>query len=196
MSSLPSRSLRLFVAVALPDDVRDELRRAAEAMRALAPSGTRWANVDGAHLTLRFIGAASPDDAPAFGDALARAAAGVASFGLSLAGAGVFPARGAPRVLWVGVGGARDALASLRRSVEDALASAGVPRDERGFAPHITLGRVHGRLPRTEADALRASVESLPVRAVAFAAEEVGLYHSDLLPGGAVYTRLASARLG
>ena len=99
-------------------------------------------------------------------------------------------------MLWVGVGGARDALASLRRSVEDALASAGVPRDERGFAPHITLGRVHGRLPRTEADALRASVESLPVRAVAFAAEEVGLYHSDLLPGGAVYTRLASARLG
>lgn len=189
-------NLRLFVALAFPDEVRAELRRAADAIRAFAPQGTRWANVDGAHLTLRFIGSTPPDAAPPLGEAVVRAAEGIAPFELSLGGAGVFPSRGAPRVLWVGVGGALDALITLRNNVESALAEAGVPNDERAFAPHVTLARVNARLSRDESQELRESVAVLDVRRVAFTVEEVGLYHSDLLPTGAVYTRLASARLG
>ena len=189
------RNLRLFVALAFPDDVRAELRRVAGAMRAFAPHGTRWANVDGAHLTLRFLGGTPPDAAPAFGEAVVRAADGIAPFELSLAGAGVFPPRGAPRVLWAGVGGALDALTGLRGSVEDALASEGVPRDERDFTPHVTLARLNARLSRDEAQALRDAVAALDVPPLPFAVDEVGLYHSDLLSTGAVYTRIASARL-
>ncbi len=189
------RNLRLFVALAFPDEVRAELRRAAGAMRAFVPHGTRWANVDGAHLTLRFIGSTPPDAAPPLGEAIVRAAEGIAPFELSLGGPGVFPPRGAPRVLWAGVGGALDALTGLRDSVEDALETTGIPNDERTFAPHVTLARVNTRLSRDESQALRASVAALDVRRIAFTVEEVGLYHSDLLPTGAVYTRLASARL-
>ena len=194
-SAQRERNLRLFVALAFPDEVRAELQRVAGAMRAFAPHGTRWANVDGAHLTLRFIGSTPPDAAPALGEAVVRAAQGIAPFELSLAGAGVFPARGAPRVLWVGVGGALDALTGLRDGVEDALAGSGVP-NERHFSPHVTLARVNVRLSRDESQALRDAVAALDVRRVAFAVEQVGLYHSDLLPTGAVYTCLASARLG
>ena len=98
-------------------------------------------------------------------------------------------------MLWVGVGGAVDALTGLRDRVEHALAEVGVPNDARTFAPHVTLARVNARLPRDEAQALREAVASLDVRPVPFVVDEVGLYHSDLLPTGAVYTRLASARL-
>ena len=190
------RNLRLFVALSFPNEVRAELRRVAGEMRAFALQGTRWANVDGAHLTLRFIGSTLPDAAPPLGEAVVRAAEGVAPFELLLGGAGVFPSRGAPRVLWVGVGGALDALTTLRNNIENALAEAGVPNDERAFAPHVTLARVNARLSRDEAEALREAVAALDVRRIAFAVEEVGLYHSDLLPTGAVYRRLASARLG
>ena len=188
-------NLRLFVALAFPDDVRAELRRVASAMRAFAPTGTRWANVDGAHLTLRFIGATPPDTAAPLGEAVVRAADGIAPFELSLADAGAFPARGAPRVLWVGVDGALDALTTLRQSVEDALATAGIPPDERSFSPHVTLARVNAKLSRDESQALREAVAALDVQRIAFAVDEVALYHSDLLPTGAAYTRLASARL-
>ena len=188
-------NLRLFVALAFSDEVRAELRRVAGEMRTFAPRGARWANVDGAHLTLRFIGSMPPDAAPALGDAVVRAAEGAEPFELSLADAGVFPPRGMPRVLWVGVGGALDALAELRQSVEDALAEAGIPNEKRDFAPHVTLARVNAKLSRDETEALRGSVASLAVRPVIFAVNEVGLYHSDLLPTGAVYTRLAPAHL-
>ena len=176
------RNLRLFVALAFPDEVRAELRRAADAMRAFTRRGVRWANVDGAHLTLRFIGSTPPDAVLALGEAVVRAAEGIAPFELSLGGPGVFPPRGAPRVLWAGVGGALDTLTGLRDSVEDALETTGIPNDERTFAPHVTLARVNTRLSRDESQALRASVAALDVRRIAFTVEEVGLYHSDPAP--------------
>ncbi|MCY4581252.1 MAG: RNA 2',3'-cyclic phosphodiesterase [Chloroflexi bacterium] len=194
-ASRSERNLRLFVALAFPDEVRAELRRVADAMRAFAPSGTRWANLDGAHLTLRFIGSTPHDAAPALGEAVARAADGIAPFGLSLGTAGIFPAHGAPRILWVGVDGARDALAALRDRVEDELATAGLPREDRAFSPHVTLARVNARLSRDEAHTLREAITALDVRPIPFPVEEIGLYHSDLLPTGAVYTCLASALL-
>ena len=195
-ASPTERNLRLFVALALPDEVRAELRRVAGAMRAFAPNGTRWVNVDGAHLTLRFIRSTPPAAAAALGEAVTRAAEGIAPFELSLAGAGVFPPRGAPRVLWAGIDGALDALANLRRNVEDALAVAGLPHEERAFAPHLTLARVNARLSPDEAQTLREATEAVDVQRIGFAVNEVGLYHSDLLPTGAVYTCLASGQLG
>ena len=98
-------------------------------------------------------------------------------------------------MLWVGVGGSLDALTGLRDSVEDALEAAGIAREGRVFAPHVTLGRVNAQLYRDEAQAVRDAVAALDVRPVTFAVEEVGLYHSDLLPTGAVYTCLASPPL-
>ena len=138
----PDRNLRLFVALAFPDEVRAELRRVADAMRTFAPRGTRWANVDGAHLTLRFIGPAPQGAAPALGEAVVRAADGIEPFELSLADAGAFPSRGAPRVLWVGVGGALDALTGLRQSVEDALSGGGSSRAKSG--PSRRTSRLRG----------------------------------------------------
>ena len=191
------RKLRLFVALGAGDAAQDELRRAGEAMRAFAPSDTRWVDADGAHLTLRFIGATLPADADAVGEAAARAAASAAPFELTLAGAGVFPERGAPRVLWVGVAGATDALNALQRNVSEEIDALGVPTEPTppAFRPHFTVGRVRVHLARQEAEALRESAASVSVAPTAFAVEEIGVYRSDLRPEGPVYSRIASAAL-
>ena len=191
------RKLRLFVALGAGDAAQDELRRAGDAMRAFAPSDTRWVDADGAHLTLRFIGATLPADADAVGEAAARAAASAAPFELTLAGAGVFPERGAPRVLWVGVAGATDALNALQCNVSEEIDALGVPTEPTppAFRPHFTVGRVRVHLARQEAEALRESAASVSVAPVAFAVEEIGVYRSDLRPEGPVYSRIASAAL-
>lgn len=191
------RKLRLFVALGAGDAARDELRRVGEAMRAFAPSDTRWVDADGAHLTLRFIGATSPGDADAVGEAAARAAASAAPFELTLAGAGVFPERGAPRVLWVGVAGATAALEALQRKASEEIDALGVPTEPTPalFRPHFTVGRVRVHLPRQEAQELRDAAASVSVAPVALAVEEIGVYRSDLRPEGPVYSRIASAAL-
>jgi 2'-5' RNA ligase len=64
---------------------------------------------------------------------------------LRLAGAGMFPARGAPRVLWMGVSGVADGdldrLGRLARAVARGARAAGVPVERRPYRPHLTLGR-------------------------------------------------------
>jgi 2'-5' RNA ligase len=75
------------------------------------------------------------------GERLARAAARHPAMDLAFAGAGRFGSR----VLWAGVHGDREQLASLARSAAGAARKAGVPVDERVHRPHVTLAR--GRTP-------------------------------------------------
>ena len=104
------------------------------------PDAPRWVGRDAQHVTLAFFGevptARVAGLAAAVGDAV-----GEPSLHLRLAGAGTFPERGAPRVLWVGVDGDVAELAALAGAVADAARSAGVPVDRRPYRPHLTVGR-------------------------------------------------------
>ena len=180
----------------MPAAAQAELERAANVLRGLAPGDTRWSDLRGAHLTLKFIGATPAGDAARLGEALAAGVAGREPFELSLGGVGVFPRRGSPRVLWVGVDGATDRLTQLRDDVEQALTAAGCAPEEHAFSPHLTVARIAARLKRDESVALRRTVEGVAVAPELFAVDEVVLYRSDLRASGAVYTPLSAARLG
>jgi 2'-5' RNA ligase len=152
------RTVRLFVAVELPDDVRDALDAAADALqRAGVDEGLRWVRPEGIHITLKFLGATPEPGVPAVEDALRRALAGAKPFELQPEGFGAFhggrnphfrrqfPREAYPtnlRVLWVGVAGDTGALAGLASRVEGALAPMGFPTEKRAFSAHLTLARV------------------------------------------------------
>jgi 2'-5' RNA ligase len=143
------------VAVPLSSDVRDDVVRLVERVRLSlgAQSGperggaareVRWVRMDGLHLTLRFLGPTLDERIPVLVDAVQGAAAGVAPFRVRLAQGGAFPGPGRPRVLWLGVTEGAYGLGDLTRSLEDHLAAAGWPRDERPFRAHLTLARSDG----------------------------------------------------
>jgi RNA 2',3'-cyclic 3'-phosphodiesterase len=100
----------------------------------------RWVGRDAQHVTLAFFGEVPETVVPALTDALGAALV-VPPVHLRLASAGTFPARGAPRVLWVGVDGDVAALAALAGAAADAARSVGVPVDRRPYQPHLTVGR-------------------------------------------------------
>ena len=106
-------------------------------------------------MTLAFFGEVPEATVPALtaavGDALA-----VAEVHLRLAGAGTFPAKGDPRVLWVGVDGDVEELAELAAAAAEAGRSVGVPIERRAYRPHVTVGRWAALRPRGPADRRRA----------------------------------------
>lgn len=128
-------SLRLFVALALPDIVRTDLAAVAAPV-----AGIQWVPEQNLHLTLRFIGERTAGQGTAFGEALARVR--VEPFLLAAQGLGVFPPGGRAKVLWAGLGQAHTRLFQLRQQVDDALLSVSLEVDVRKFNPHITLGRL------------------------------------------------------
>ena len=169
---------RLFLAIALPAPVREQLTALYQPVR-----GIVWTRPEQVHLTLRFLGDVEVALEAAVEEALARAA--VEPFVLPVAGVGTFPPRGPARVLWVGVGQGHPRLYQLRQQIDDGLLAAGLPLDVRFFQPHITLGRVkEGVPPGAVAQFLKRhrDFEAAPIRAESFR-----LYASTLHPAGAVH---------
>ncbi|MGF1561610.1 MAG: RNA 2',3'-cyclic phosphodiesterase [Geminicoccaceae bacterium] len=173
---------RLFIALDLPDDIKDSLLDLAMPLPA-----TRWQGGDQLHLTLRFLGEVDPGRIAPLTRALETV--DVAPFAIQLKGLGHFPPRGEPRVLWVGVEG-REPLERLRRAVSAALDEVGVDYERRKFTPHVTIARIAAPLP-TNRLASFLTKRSL-FRSESFLPPSFSLYQSFLRPGGAEYHAIAT----
>ncbi len=93
--------MRLFVAVHLPDDVRERLGRIQDRLR-LAQADVSWVKPANLHITLKFLGETEPKRLDRVQAALAEVAAEAAPFSVEVAGVGTFGGR-IPRVVWAGV---------------------------------------------------------------------------------------------
>lgn len=129
---------RLFVAIDFPEHIQERL-----ANLCFGVPKARWVPVDQLHLTLRFIGDTDDSTYHAIVDELD--AIRVAPFDLKLKGAGHFPPRRDPNVLWAGVEESRE-LMSLAAKIEAAVQKAGVEPEKRRFHPHVTLARFKDRV--------------------------------------------------
>ncbi|GGC51543.1 RNA 2',3'-cyclic phosphodiesterase [Siccirubricoccus deserti] len=168
--------LRLFVALALPDEVKAQL-----GMLACGIPGARWVPRENYHLTLRFIGEVEPWRAEEVDEALANIRA--RPFELSLRGVGTFEKGGRISALWVGVE-KTEALAFLQGKVETALQRIGLEPERKRFAPHVTLARTE----RASPEKVIAYVQAHNLfRAPPVAVEHFTLYSSRLGKEAAVY---------
>jgi len=167
---------RLFVAVDMPEDVKDRLLDVQEAL-----PGARWTPADQIHLTLAFLGDVDGGMARDVEEALAHVV--VPELDLELAGVGHFPPRGQPNVLWVGVR-ANPTLTQLHRAVERELSHAGCKLERRKFHPHVTVARLRDVPERAVAGWL-ASWGTFSMEA--FRVEAFQLYSSVLGRSGATH---------
>ncbi|MBW8887503.1 MAG: RNA 2',3'-cyclic phosphodiesterase [Fibrobacteres bacterium] len=168
---------RLFIALAFPEAVKEKL----SGISAGIP-GADWVEPQQYHLTLRFLGEV---DGPVFLDLReGLMSLSARSFYLGLRGLGVFPPRGAPETLWVGVE-RNEELKSLRNKIESLLVRRGQPPETRKFHPHVSLARVRASRPEwVGAFVAGHSLFSVPEIAV----QSFALFSSKLTPDGAVHT--------
>jgi 2'-5' RNA ligase len=182
---------RLFVAIPLPDDVKEALG----AISARLQKGARfvgqsiaWTAMDSLHLTLAFLGSTPPGQAGPIAEALRPVAARFGPQRLEIKRLGVFPHWHSPRVLWTGVRDRSHQLEALSQAVSAALADFGYVPDGRPFHPHLTLGRFKSL---KGADAIERLVrQHTDFRIGPFIAPQMVLFRSELLPAGAQHTAL------
>jgi len=194
--SSPSGTVRVFVAVEIPADVRAQLaglqaafRRHGRVVKLVDPSLM--------HLTLRFLGNAPAHQLETIERTIRDSARDVSPFTLTLAHLGTFPGKGrTPRVVWVGLAAddGYDALQRVFRRLEDRLVPAGFPAETRPFAPHVTLARLRDGVSSEEARGVDETVievrGSTGIRA-ALRVSRLTLMRSDAGLGGVRYTALA-----
>ncbi|MEA3223985.1 MAG: RNA 2',3'-cyclic phosphodiesterase [Thermodesulfobacteriota bacterium] len=178
--------IRTFIAVPLPDPLRDVLSDTIFRLRALYPQ-VRWVRPESIHLTLKFLGNIAEDMVDGIARGLDDIVRDYPCLDLSLKGLGVFPNKRRPRVIWVGFQGDIDVLADLALRLDKMCAGFGIKMESRPFSAHLTLGRL--KRP-TMIDS------GLDIEEIDLFAREVFLYKSELLRGGARYTILHKSYLG
>jgi RNA 2',3'-cyclic 3'-phosphodiesterase len=167
--------LRLFVGIEFPPELKLQLSLLFNGL-----PGARWVDPGNLHLTLRFIGEIGEDVAADIDEALARTKA--RRFSLHLAGAGTFGGN-RPHALWVGAERSPE-LVNLRDKVEQALIRAGLPPEQRKFAPHVTLARLRDPEPASLGQYLAAHSR---FRAAPLPVEQFSLIASFPTKAGSVY---------
>jgi 2'-5' RNA ligase len=181
--------MRLFVALAISTEARLSLAALIRELSS-ADSHLKWVNPGNLHVTLKFIGEVAPERVAEVGDALAVVRMPqqvIAEF----RGIGFFPDAGRPSVAWVGIEPA-EILAALAVKVNQALAVAGIPGEEKAFVPHLTIARFKETRLSKE---LGAEIEERKSREFgALVAGEFHLIESKRKSFGAEYTTLRSFR--
>jgi 2'-5' RNA ligase len=195
---MPDEILRTFIAIELDEPLRLAIGRVQGKFKRQAPPGSvKWVAPDGIHLTLKFLGDTPASRLSEIEAALRAACAGYMPFECSVEGRGCFPNFRRPRVIWVAVRDKGQMLARLQAAVEKHVAPLGWPTEERGFSPHLTLGRVAKGANGAMEAAIGQMVEKSVVEQIgAQRVTAVNLIQSELHPTGAVYTTLINMPLG
>ena len=186
--------IRAFIAIDLPPDVQDCLEQVSSQLKEqLGEKSVRWVPIPNIHLTLKFLGDVSVKNLNVLKEILSAEVSAQKPMELSIGRLGAFPKIRRPRVVWVGVE-APQGLISLQRGIETRTTKVGYPDDKREFFPHLTMGRVSRN---ATPDDVRKIGEVLSASKIGFLGaarvQAVHLYKSDLLPSGAVYTKMFTA---
>jgi 2'-5' RNA ligase len=190
-NELSSERLRLFVAIAIPERVRNEMAAIQRELKPLALGDVRWTNAEQLHLTLKFLGNVPASSVEAVKQSLAEACAGVRAFHLRAEGIGFFPNERQPRVVWVGFEGDGNVLADLQTRVERRLAPFVEKPGAEKFLAHATLGRFQ-KYRRHKTEKLLPRARALANHVFGeWRVENAGLFRSELSPDGARHSVVA-----
>jgi 2'-5' RNA ligase len=171
--------LRLFVAIDLPEKVKEEISSKKGDFNL---EKVRWVKKENLHLTLKFLGNVNEKALSSIKEALKRIASDTKAFKFKLQGFGAFPTPKRARVLWVGISEGNSQVITLAEKVDYELSRLGFEREKRKFHPHITLARL--KKP--------ASLHKFPSldKEIEIKADEIVLFQSILKPEGPNYISL------
>jgi len=184
--------LRCFIAIEIPETIR---RAIADSIDSLKKSGAevKWISPENIHITVQFLGETEESLIPTIKEALDKILSPYAPFYIKIADVGCFPDGRRPRVIWVGLGEAQP-LINLQRDIAGEMIKFGYPKEERGFTPHVTIGRVKSH--RNVGDLLKRLDEIKATSFSDFEVEKITLMKSELKPSGAIYHSLAEIPFG
>ena len=171
---------RLFVGLALPENVRTQLSLLAEGL-----PGARWVDPDNYHMTLRFIGEVDRHTAADIDSTLQRIV--TPPFEFSLSGLGTFGHGRKTRAVFARAQPC-PALIHLQNKVESAVVRAGQPPEPRKFSPHVTLARFRAAHP--------GRIQSFVEHHSLFwtdpiTVDRIVMFESHMGKGGSVYDEIA-----
>ena len=183
--------VRAFIALELSQEIKQAIADYVAPLRAL-DKGVSWTKAENVHLTLKFLGDVPKPQIEKVAAALREVCASFTPIAAEAIGSGVFPNEHRPRVLWIGMNESAGKLVEFAQRIESECQRLGFEKEERGFTPHLTIGRVKEGKAANVVKALRE--QPFPARQIVF--QECALMQSELRSAGSIYTVLEKIAFG
>lgn len=147
---------RVFIAVNLPKEVKDELERLSHEIKDSFPEelGAKvghWVNIENAHITLLFLGDIKAEKIPQLVQSVKSAVSGWQEFSVKLQRVCYGPRDvSVPRLVWVESAENKD-LECLAQTIEETLLKQKIINyvENRPFSAHVTLARLNALVFRS-----------------------------------------------
>ena len=173
---------RIFIGIALPEQVREDLKKDLENIPGRMVPPENW------HFTLQFLQIAEEIKLERLKHILSSLNFGSA-FSATLKNLGAFPNESSAKLLWVGLNEGAKELAAMADNITQVLAKEGYKVDTRPYIPHLTISRL---LPHRKVSDI---IQTIQIKEHAFKIEEIILYQSILGEESSHYVHLASYQL-
>jgi RNA 2',3'-cyclic 3'-phosphodiesterase len=178
--------VRLFVAIDLPEDIREQFR---DVQEALSTSRARLTMVgtESMHITLKFIGEVNGSSLKVICDALGSIKYPAFSMQAGL----ITPnSNRSPRIIWAEISDNGNS-SDLVRLIDGVLSPLGIEPEKRKYHPHVTIARIrqfHESVFEMVASVAGSCSGNIP-------ATKFTLKKSELTPGGPIYTDIITIPL-
>jgi 2'-5' RNA ligase len=193
MEHFLSMNLRCFIAIDIPDPIREEIGAFIHTLKKY-DADVKWVPPENLHLTLKFLGSTSETLLPGLLDSLSAVVVPYKPFCIRIEDTGFFPGRKNPRICWIGMEENTGMLKSIHADVENAAKRLGFSSEDREFNPHLTIGRVRSRRGMIAVMNELADCKGRVFGSVMV--ERIKIMKSELKPKGAEYTCLHEVPFG
>ena len=177
--------MRLFLAVELEEELKNELLQVQKILAKSVNGGLRLLPSQNFHLTLKFMGELDE----AFLDEVKELSSDTLKnfhpFSISLDKVGAFPPRGPLRVCWVGLKASNSTLLELAKSLNTAFEVLDIEAEKRDFQAHISIARLSKDSDVSER--IRGILPSLKIKPFSQEVKVISLFSSTLHSSGSVY---------
>ncbi len=180
-------TIRTFIALELEPSLQQALGHIQETLKKTG-ADVKWVRPTDIHLTLKFLGDTPSHQLDSIAQTIRSITEQSSSYPLELTKIGAFPTIEHPRVVWIGVEEGKEETKKIAHSLEEKLQGIGFKKEDRGFEPHVTIGRVRSGLNRM---ALFKALKEFQIEAAMNQkANRITLFKSTLTSQGPIYETL------
>ncbi len=180
--------MRLFIAIDMPDDVKEEVTRIQQELQKQTVFKARYTKPDDAHITVSFLGELEEKRVYEAADLLRGIY--MQPMEARLSSLNVFSVGSSLKVIYCDV--QCPELAVLLTAIKRALANMLMPQEQE-FIGHITLARVAQVDDNKKA---QDYIQHITVKPIPFIIDSFVLKQSELAPEGPLYTTIEQFMLG
>jgi 2'-5' RNA ligase len=144
------------------------------------------------HITVKFLGDTDENHIDAIEQSMKESLLAIKPFPIILKGTGVFPNQNYMKVLWIGITDEGN-IETIVHAIDKKLEPLGFKKENRGFSPHLTVGRV--KTAKNKDHLLRVIGNYKAMEFTIQNVKTITLKKSELTPKGPIYTTLREVPL-